>query len=215
MNALVSQVLTGAAGSLIISGLAKAPSTVPCGVLWCLAVRISPAHWPRIYESELLPRLLETEAETGHGWLWRLGAGTRCAALLWREQTAPRGSQRTPPGLGPEEDVVVVVHRHPFVLALPALVCRAGLAAAAALTFAMHPTAGTVQSAWLAWGVLLGWLTWRVLSWKLSILASPPGGSCSSRGRSGAASRCCSLHESRTSSCCVPLPDDCSATARY
>jgi uncharacterized membrane protein YdbT with pleckstrin-like domain len=68
----------------------------------------------------------------------------------------------------PHEHQVITVRKHPAVLIKPIIVILVGLAIAAVVstTVARH-NAGVVGFVWIAWGVLLLWLIYKVVEWSM------------------------------------------------
>ncbi len=69
----------------------------------------------------------------------------------------------------PHEHQVITVRRHPAVLLKPIVVILIGLAIAAVVstTIARH-NSGVVGFVWIAWGVLLLWLIYKVVEWSIN-----------------------------------------------
>jgi membrane protein YdbS with pleckstrin-like domain len=63
----------------------------------------------------------------------------------------------------PNEHQVVCVRFHPAKLLGPASLVLAGLVIAGLLSFVMHGAA--LGALWVAWGVLLLWLGWKLADW--------------------------------------------------
>jgi uncharacterized membrane protein YdbT with pleckstrin-like domain len=69
----------------------------------------------------------------------------------------------------PHEHQVITVRKHPAVLIKPIIVILVGLAIAAVVstTVARH-NAGVIGFVWIAWGVLLLWLIYKVVEWSIN-----------------------------------------------
>jgi uncharacterized membrane protein YdbT with pleckstrin-like domain len=66
----------------------------------------------------------------------------------------------------PHERSLIVVHRHPAILLGPIFAVLAALAVVGALTNGLRFSGDVVLIIWLAWGLLLLRLIWRVVNWQ-------------------------------------------------
>jgi membrane protein YdbS with pleckstrin-like domain len=76
--------------------------------------------------------------------------------------TLPRPADRY---LLPHEHSLIVVRRHPAILMGPVFAVLAALAAVVALTSGLRFSGDVVLIIWLAWGLLLLRMIWRVVNW--------------------------------------------------
>ena len=68
----------------------------------------------------------------------------------------------------PHEHQVITVRKHPAVLIRPIIVSLVGLAIAAVIsTTVARNNSAAVGFVWIAWGVLLVWLAYRVVCWSM------------------------------------------------
>ncbi|HLH58044.1 MAG TPA: PH domain-containing protein [Streptosporangiaceae bacterium] len=69
----------------------------------------------------------------------------------------------------PHEHQVITTRRHPAVLIKPAVVILIGLAIAAVVsTTIARNNSDVVGFVWIAWGVLLLWLIYKVVEWSIN-----------------------------------------------
>jgi uncharacterized membrane protein YdbT with pleckstrin-like domain len=68
----------------------------------------------------------------------------------------------------PHEHQVITVRRHPAVLITPIIFSLAGLAIAAVIsTTVARNNSAAVGFVWIAWGILLLWLVYKIIYWSM------------------------------------------------
>jgi membrane protein YdbS with pleckstrin-like domain len=68
----------------------------------------------------------------------------------------------------PHEHQVITVRKHPAVLILPIIFSLAGLAIAAVIsTTVARNNSAAVGFVWIAWGILLLWLVYKIVYWSM------------------------------------------------
>lgn len=68
----------------------------------------------------------------------------------------------------------ITVRRHPVVLTRPLVVVLAGLIVAASLGTSLHGASTFMDIVWIAWGVLLLRLVWKIIDWIVSYIVVTP-----------------------------------------